>query len=565
MLQIASGKLFTAPVGRENHIRGIIYSNAILAREDTIFTAAGSITSSSNLAIRPNALIYELVEKMEEEEIRSGVLVSSGIEPYLQDFSILLSFALNCTCTPDIDLARRLTNGSRGLSTKVSPRDLVHKFFDDSYWCNADDIELLQLLTSKVISLPRLTFLGVMRAIRTYINGMHRIGDDLELAYTLLVASVESLAQTFDGHVADWESIDDRKRKKIDTALSDADELTASRVRMAFLEVEHVALRRRFIEFSINFTPKSYFRTTTGTQGLLLSKSELSETLGLAYQSRSKYVHQIERLPAMVTMEHNHSEVAMNGRSKHLTLQGLSRLMRSVIIEFIMQQPSIDREPYNYNLEREGVIQLQLSPEYYIWIADGDIENNGREKLEGFLSQFESIYLKRPNSSLTDMRQVLIKSIEFIPKIKKELRRPYLALQFIFNLIVSQENKVTLPKPIIDLMEKELDDPSPEALIAHCLSGQIIEWPLHSHRQTLDIYFRKRSAKGGLRFSRTFEAAITLDLAERYRAAGDIDTCLEMIELAVDNHPGNVQLLEFENEFDSKVEIKWHEILRPVS
>ena len=170
--------------------------------------------------------------------------------------------------------------------------------------------------TSKEVQrLPRNTFLGVMRALRTYVNGMHRIADDLELSYMLLVASVESLAQDFDGHESDWESFDERKRKTVDEALSAADEVTAQRVREALLRVEHVALGRRFREFAIAHTMPAYFRGSSGDDGLRLARSDLAEVLGLAYQSRSKYVHQLRRLPDMVTMGYGYAETAPDGRS----------------------------------------------------------------------------------------------------------------------------------------------------------------------------------------------------------------------------------------------------------
>jgi hypothetical protein len=89
-----------------------------------------------------------------------------------------------------------------------------------------------------------------MKAIRTYVTGLHRVADDLELAYTLLVASIESLAQDFDGHEGSWNDFDETKRKKIDQALADADVATADRVRAALVEIEHLALSRRFRDFA---------------------------------------------------------------------------------------------------------------------------------------------------------------------------------------------------------------------------------------------------------------------------------------------------------------------------
>lgn len=231
MLQIATGKLFTRPVGRENLLRGMLYTNAVFAREEAVETAAGRLLPSSSYSIRPTVLVYEFPERMEGEEQGPGVLVSSTVDPYLQDYSVVVSFALNCVCTADVDLARRLTNGQRGLATRVAPQTLVRRFFDGEIWCKPAELKFLEDFVAKLIGLPRRTFLGVMRALRTYVNGMNRIADDLELAYTLLVASVESLAQDFDGHESDWDSFDERKRKAVDEALLEADKIVAQRVR----------------------------------------------------------------------------------------------------------------------------------------------------------------------------------------------------------------------------------------------------------------------------------------------------------------------------------------------
>lgn len=564
MLQIATGKLFTKSVERENRLRGMLYTNAIIEREASIETAAGSLLPSSSYSIRPHALIYEFVERMEGDGIKPGVLVSSTVDPYLQDFSVVVSFALNCVCTPDVDLAKRLTSGVRGLVTRVAPQELVSRFFEKEYWCKSDEIEFLKDFTNKLIGLPRTTFLGVMRALRTYVNGMHRITDDLELAYTLLVASVESLAQDFDGHDSDWESFDERKRTAVDEALFGADADISQRVRDALLRVEHVALARRFREFSIAHTTAAYFRQASDTNVFRLGRSDLAEVLGLAYRSRSKYVHQLRSLPDMVTIGHNYTETAIDGRSTHLTLQGLARLMRSIIIEFVMRQPSVGSEPYDYHLERSGIMQVRLAPGFWVGRTEGDIEIAGRDKLEGFLQQLESCLLKQPDSVVTDMRSVLEKAIEFVPNTKKPLRLPYLALHVLFNYYTSEKDSVPIPSAINALIKNELGEPGSESLIAHTLSSQVMDCSLEVHAQTLQDYFRRRGAANSLRFPRTFEAAITLDLAERYRLLGDIDACKTIVALAVENNPGHSSLLEFDKNFQMETPINWRNVMLPL-
>ena len=371
MLQIATGKLFSRTVGWENLLRGMLYTNANLEPELVVETAAGKLIPSSRSSIQPTVLVYEMQERMEAEEKAPGVLVSCAAEPYLSDFSVVTSFALNCVCSPDIDLARRLTSGKKGLATHASPHQFVSRFFEPELWCKPEEVAFLQAFVGQLIGLPRQTYLGVMRAIRTYINGMHRIADDLELAYTLLVASVESLAQDFDGHESDWASYDQRKRQAIDEALTGADEAVAQRVRDALLTVEHTALARRFREFAIAHTPPEYFRDASLVPGQALSSTDIAEALTTAYQARSKYVHQLMRLPTVVVLGHGYGETTLHERKAYLTLQGLSRLMRNVIIEFVSSQPSLDREPYpGYYLERTNIIQLRMAPQYWVGNAE---------------------------------------------------------------------------------------------------------------------------------------------------------------------------------------------------
>lgn len=563
MLQIATGKLFTLEAEHENFLRGIIYTNAQVGREAVIETAAGRLLPSSSYSIQPTHLIFEFVERIEAQANGPGVLISSGVEPYLQDFSIVASFALNCVCTHDVDLARRLTSGQRGLATRSSPPSLVTRFFDKEVFCTPDELQFLIDFIKKLIELPRQTFLGVMRSLRNYVNGMHRIVDDTDLAYTLLVTSVESLAQDFDGHNSDWESVDERKRTAIDKALIGADDDLAERVRNALLKVEHVALARRFREFTIAHTEAAYFREKLDKSIHRLGREDIREALSLAYESRSKYVHQLKRLPDTLTMGHGYGEIAQVDRSSHLTFQGLSRLMRNAIITFVMRQPSILQEEYNYQLERAGVTQMRLAPQYWVGRVAGDITIAGRDKLQGFLSQLASCYLKEPNAVITDLGDVLRASSSFVANLEKKLRLPYLTLHCLFNQCVKPESRVEINPKLNTLIERELSEPSAESLISFTLSYQQVDWALDVHQKEIRNYFRRRSAKNGIRFPRLFESAIVLDLAERYRLSADLTQVKNVIAMAVENNPGNTELLEFEATYQIDQPIKWYEILLP--
>ncbi|BDU21590.1 hypothetical protein [Dyella sp. GSA-30] len=561
MLQIATGRLFSTPVGRQNRLRGALYTNAVISDELDLEAVAGRLLPSSLQSVRPNVVIYEFTESMEGDDEGAGTLISSGVGPYLRDYAVVVSFALNCLCTPDIDLARRLASDQRGVNTSVAPQKLVRRFFDHEVWCRPDELRFLAQFTEKLLALPRRTFLGVMRSLRTYVNAMHRVGDDLELAYTLLVASVESLAQDFDGHESDWESVDEGKRLAVDEALTGADEALALKVRNAILKAEHVALARRFREFvTANITP-AYFRAPISADGPRLGRGELNEALRNAYQARSKYVHQLQRLPAVVTLGHAFGEATLVDRSTHLTLQGLSRLMRDVIIEFVMRQPTLETEPYSYHGERSGIIQMRLAPQYWVGEAKGDLSSQGRDRFEGFLSQLAECLLGLPNAVVTDLRPVLAAASAVAPSLKRAQRLPYLALHLLFNHCVPEEHRAPTSPVMTRFIREELGSPGAESLVAHALTDRLPTWPLAVHEKTLQDYLVRRSRAKGLRLPAVFEVAITLDLAERFRCAGDMHACLALVALAVEDHPSMEGMLALEESVDARVPIRWQTLL----
>lgn len=279
----------------------------------------------------------------------------------------------------------------------------------------------------QLIGLNRKTYLGVMNAIRTYVTGIQRISDDFELAYTLLVASIESLAQNFDGHQSTWDDYDSRKRKIIEQALVNSDLETADRVREAILSIEHTSLSHRFQTFCIEHIAPSFFREEALKTINPLTKMDLKTALKNAYQARSQYIHILKKLPKQLHFGGSFTETVEIDGKVWLTLQGLSRLARHVIIQFIMRQPIIDKEPYDYHLERSNIIQFKLSPE--AWIGNtGIFEGSGRLKLEGFLSQLAACLELVPNASITKLEAVLKEFKSQISNVKKDDKRSFIAI-----------------------------------------------------------------------------------------------------------------------------------------
>lgn len=564
MLQISSGKLYQNGVGRENALTGVIYTNLRIFGDNKIETAAGSILPTSHLN-NSMSIVYEFLEKMEKQKKGPGVLVSHCIEPYISDFSAILSFALNCIATPDHDLAHRLKSNQRGLSTSASPNKIITKFFDSEIICKPEDEVNLAKFVKHLIGLERKHFLGVMRAIRTYITGMHRIADDLELAYTLIVASIESLAQDFDGHESAWDDLDHRKRKILDEALRETDTTSANKVRSAILEIEHTALSRRFKSFAIEHITDSFFRQEVDGLNNPIAKGDLESGLTQAYNARSKYIHNLRELPKLLTLGHNSAESVRIENRTWFTLQGLSRIARHVITEFIFRQPTTEKENYDYHLERAGIIQAQMAPQYWVGNAENVTRDSGAKRLEGFLQQFSQYLLQAPNSTITDFVPVLTVIEDQLSQMKKHERLPFVTLYLLFNGLISEEQRMKGLGRVEKRFIEELKEPCPESLIYHLLFDLTPSWELPIHSEALMTYFKCRDNKSKIRLPRVLEAGVILTLAERFRIAEKYEKAKEYVSLALDNYPESMPLREFEINFltDNQLPIIWGGILLP--
>ena len=406
MLQVASGKLFTREPGQRNELRGVLYTN-LYVNDRTIETAAGRLLSTGSM-YDPKTLVYEITELVEDEP-RRGAIVSHTITPYLSDFAAVVSFSLNVTCTPDPDLTSRLLSGRPGPLVGYPPNKMIQRVFDGLVWCQPDDESHLVDLINQLIGLERKSFLVAMRAIRSYVTGLHRLADDYDLAYTLLVVSIESLAQEFDGDQPEWGDYDKQKRHAIDSALAEADEVIADRIRKALLEIEHVSLASRFRAFALDHLRPSFFREEA--HGLIspVGRADTIGALRQAYNLRSKYIHELAELPDILTISgiSGLRDTTQKNRQVMLTFQGLARLARHVITTFIQRQQKVAREEYDYRDELSGIVSLEVAPQYWIGRAETLNSNVGRRRLEAFLGQVTSWLLGKPDAAVTDLQDML--------------------------------------------------------------------------------------------------------------------------------------------------------------
>ena len=436
--------------------------------------------------------------------------------------------------------------------------------FDREVLCRDEDADRLVTIARNLIGLERKNYLAAMRAIRTYVASLHRLADDLDLAYTLLVASVESLAQGFDGHRGEWADYDETKRQAIDKALANADNETTKTVRDALLEIEHTSLARRFRDFTLDHLRPSYFREEAMGLDKPVGRTQLPSVLREAYRLRSKYVHNLNELPRALTLGVDYGETVQIDGVILLTLQGMSRLARHVITEFIARKPKVKTEEYDYSKERTGIVRLPLAPGYWIGKVEGLSPSSGQKRFEGFLNQLAG-RLQKPDGAVTDLRDVLTKVEKMLPQMNSAQRRPFLALYCVFHGVVPSNHRLGSYLKVHKRYKAELERPSIETLLMHLVLETDPEWTLTEHRSVHDAYFINRDRKSGLKVPRSLEAGLSLELAEKYRAANDPEHASELIGFAVENHPGHARLYELEQKFNPSYAIAWCSVVFPTT
>jgi hypothetical protein len=559
VLQINTGKLFSRGIGRTNRLRGVLYSNVRLPYGRSIVTAAGTLLDTDG-ARGSQAIVYEIEERIEGEAVGPGVLVSHTIAPYLADFAAIASFAFNAIMSPDPALAGRLTSGNPGLASYIPPQRFLSRCFDKLIWLTDSEADALVEIVDELLALDRRTFLAAMRAIRTYVSGVHRLADDLGLAYSLMVSAIEALAQDFDGHESTWEDVDEKKRRPVDAALKRASPRTREAVQQAIVSVEHVSLARRYREFVHDHIGANFFRPAHAVGGRPIAAHELNEALRQAYRLRSKYLHNLQNLPDAIAHPFGNWETASVERSAVLTFEGLSRLTREVLRSFISRGKKLEAEPYDYSRERSGVIMAPLASQY--WISR-PLSNaaEGKMRLEALLEQLAGKMNGASDAALTDLTPILGDVERQLRRASAKHKPALLGLYILFNKIIAPDKRMPNFDRLVTQYAGITDSPSSEILVVRTILNLLSGWTIEIHRAAYDLYFRERSTPSGLQAPRVFEAAMSLSLAERYRFAGGETAAREMVSRAVEIFPGHQVLQDLEREFSISSPINWRTIL----
>jgi len=406
MLQISNGNFFTGTRFYETTHRAPLYTNMVLSIE-SFDLIIGKLYKANSFG-KTKVIIAEVFEKQESHDPQGNmnVLISTSGAEMINDFSLLVSFFLNTLCTTSSAQSHELLHPIISTSTHIDPKKYIHGFFNETNYIKEEELHQLKAFTEKLFNIKRINYEIAMKAMRRYVTAMARISDDIDAAYALLVASIESLAQYHLDYETTWADYDESKRKSLDGILTELKDETANKIRNKIISQEHVGISRKFFRFILDSLNENFYQSND-LPFKTVGKRDLEIAIKSAYAMRSKYVHTLATLPKDLTDYTTLDYTTMVEGKPFLTFNGLAAIAREVIKTFVMKQDECKKENINTHLLLPNVALVKLADIYWMSNKKDYTKKNYNAYLKALLNKIEQAQNGTAGIQIPDMRDLL--------------------------------------------------------------------------------------------------------------------------------------------------------------
>ncbi len=549
MLQIVTKMYFRKGVPLHSTVhRKVLYTNLDFLRADLVDLPVGELAPSTG--IEPVSTVALSVTEHLEANNPDGepsVLVATRGTDLVDDLADVLSFGLNAVFSRDGDLVRRLVPDSLDESSRSSASKLFRRTFDPHRVVQDAELDELRHFMRRLLALKRSHFEAAMRAIRRIVRAAQRAVDDPTVAYVDLVAALESLSDGTSALAPTWDRLDAPKRRLLDEALNGADAGVAERVREAVMEAERLGARSRFVAFVIDNISPEYYRTEATDAVLPVRGADLERALKLAYDVRSRNVHVLEDLPPEAWVLGDRAEtVSPPGMGTMLSLEGLARLGRHVVRNYVDRAPVEVDLTFDWRASLPGQLRMQVAPQYWIWNAEGFDHNSASRYFSGFVGNLADTFAGR-NEGVADMRAVLERIEQLLPGTADGSAKTLMvAIYALWHRTLAPSDHRPGAAGLLAEHEHLLQRAEVPSFVAGLLSNQLPEWT-DDQWQTLSTDRRaQRSRRRHLELPASFDAALQVMAAERLMEARRTDEAGTLARFAVEELPGNEPLIAWE-------------------
>jgi len=543
LLQISTGVYFDGDCYETLH-RAVYFTNLMRGTADDLSLPVGELQFSTD----GGSVMISATDRLPKYDGNGEVsphVATGGIE-LLDDVADVVAFMADAIVVRDPDQARRLIRDATNPGNARS-RPRLRRTQTPFRYLSADDGAEISTFMTQLIAMQRPAFDRAMRSIRRVVDAAILADSDAALSYSLFVAALESLAVDVEAAPATWNDYDSKKRVVIDRALAGLSNSDAERIQTAVLQADALQLRRKFQTFVLQHVDASFYRDEAVEATRPIRSVDLPNALNFAYQARSKSLHEMRALAPELWLLAGSDDTARIEELNVLSLEGLNRLCRHVIRNYVRRAtPGVDRS-FNWRSVLPGVVRVPLSP--VMWLPGYDLfDAAAGSRLFSAVVELFTESAGTPKPTVVDMRTPL-RRIEALlaGESKVERRRPLIAAYMLWHRLVVPDLKLLNHEAILDKFHTDLEGPHIETLVLSVLFNVTHTW---SRADLFALAGRRleqlRQRKTPLELPARFDSAIQLVVADAHWTDGDRQQARSAIAVAVELDPGNAALIELE-------------------
>ena len=556
MLQIVSGKFFTSQDRHVHQGKGILYSNYSWVAP--IETCVGTLEPVDSFqAVSSYVLSYtNQIEKTHR-------IIRVGDSEIVEQFQLLTIFGLRAYFAPLRTEVEHLCRQSpSGRTDYLLPAQFVSRFFSPFVRGTSEETERFRKLVDRVIGLKRATYVSVMNALRAVHDALQVIGYNLDLAYSMLIYTLESFAQEFDGSIPQWADYDEEIRSRLDSLFAQVPDAVASSIRNTLIGAKQLRLQKRFVGFVQSCVTESFFLEEAEGIENALRRSELERAIRNAYALRSRYVHMLREIPRQLKVHGIASgDVFHWDGEPYLTLSGLLRLTLHVITSFVWREETVSTEAFDWRGSLPGRIEVRMAPQYWIWQADKFTPKQARQRLSGLLAHLNE--LRSKGGAITDLRPLAQRIENVFSDANLSQKAAMLATYWLYNATVVPAGSRPYWERFIEDNKQIAETCCIEMMITRLILEGNLPWSPSECLTAYDKHCAHRFGKNSFEIPLALELALLGVLANMAGREGNAKMRAELLHRAILEAGGlpRVQKSFLTAEQDKTVEVDVHGVL----
>lgn len=338
-------------------------------------------------------------------DIRTPGYCRTSVDEVAEQIRRLLILRLNFFFGKSPEEVEKRCNTERSIVSELVVRQILPDFFSQEHKNLYQEIESLSPWFQRILHFPRQTFDKLSKALTAYERAYQVLSVDPALSYALLVFVIEALANDHVDYQPSWDDIRGNPKRMLDSRLEDErissiDQNWIEDLRATIVDVIHPGATRKFTKFALDHIPSEFFKASPSNSKFPLRKSRINQGIQNAYLLRSSFAHELVPLNTLLIRESSRAEEIEQDNEIYISLRGLFRLVRSILLEFIkIQQPIEDRKEIEHHIEDwitksgSGSVQLSRPPAYTrMKNQDGKLHNLDAQYAECWFEDILRIY-----------------------------------------------------------------------------------------------------------------------------------------------------------------------------